>query len=226
MSCRQNARAFTLIEMLLTLALSSLLIAVLMSSVFYGSSVQAALSDETVRRENTLRAQAWFAHAISGCRPVGGARARRMRGDATELECWSAAPIAGERWLSPRWIRFSLEPKRAGDAETDLIYAERETRPNLKEVIWTNATELRFAYRARDGLLHDKWPPEDRSDELLPASVEVVLGRELPSAAQRLSGLSNDVVQANLPVLMTAPLLSTPWAEPRPPNPFGEGFEI
>lgn len=65
-----HAGGFTLVEILVALAMTGMLVALLMSSLYYGTRVQASLADELQVRERSLRRVDWFASSLQGCMPL------------------------------------------------------------------------------------------------------------------------------------------------------------
>ena len=70
---RTALHGFTLIEVLIALAITSMVVSVLMSSVFYGVKVQTAIRQELVEREQLLRSKTWFSELLGSCLPADAA---------------------------------------------------------------------------------------------------------------------------------------------------------
>lgn len=197
---RRRQNGFTLIEILVALAITGLLISVLVSALFYLFRVQGTLHDEVVSREVALRGKAWFHDALTGCLPAQPVSLSAFHGSESELSCESTLAATPSPGGAPALISFRI---RRGDNRTILLdYAEPGTSTQAEILSWQTDAAA-FSYVDSKGKEHSDWPPP-ATTELLPRLVKLTVG---------------DIEQPDL-VWATAPR-ADPWPAPAPLIPPG-----
>lgn len=209
------ARGFTLVEVMVALVVTSLLVAVLMSALFYMYRVQESLQGELVTREAQLRTRAWFEDALSACLPIkadSGLTNVPFFGEAAEVRCETTQSLRPVLGGAPVPVRLALV--RGNEQRMALVYNEYRTGFGVSEgkpftlVEWEDA-EAEFRFIGHDGKESERWPKEgDRGDsqETLPALVMLRFKQKDAPENVWLVGLRND-----------------PWFDPPRRLPFGLG---
>lgn len=161
-------------EVLVALVLTSLLVTILMSSVFYIFKVQDALRREIEEREVALRGQAWFSEVVAGCMPVKKPEdVTRFSGSSEEFACETSRLLAPSKTVRLGAVSFRFAP--AGQALT-LEYEHRLGDEPVKVIIGTwSASRAFFEYLDHAGVFHDRWPDSAVADEMLPRGVRLTV---------------------------------------------------
>ena len=193
-------QGFTLVEVLVALAITGMLVSVLVSSLYYMFRVQESLRNEVVEREIDLRRKAWFMDALAGCLPAKEKEGTPVTASENEIQCETTAAVSPGQSGSPLRISFQLQ-KESGD-QIKLNYREGEGKPHLLAQ-WT-ATDAGFRYFNTKAQEMRRWPKEKADLEVLPSLIELHV--KMPDA----SILVWPVATRN-----------ASWLEPPPTNPFG-----
>lgn len=210
--CRRPnlAGGFTFVEVMVALVVTSLLVAVLMSALFYMYRVQESLQGELIAREAALRTKAWFEDVLSACLPIkadAGPANVPFFGSAAEIRCETTQSLRPALGGAPVPVQLALV--RDNNRQTALIYSEyragvTDGKPfTLAE--WKDA-EVEFQFINHEGEESGHWPQEgDRgnSQETLPALIMLRIRQTDAPTNVWLVGLRND-----------------PWFEPPRKLPF------
>jgi prepilin-type N-terminal cleavage/methylation domain-containing protein len=167
---------FTLVEVLIALAITSMLISVLMSTLFYIFKVQDSLHHETATREEKLRGWSWFRIAVSGCLPLDKNNPRAFKGTSNKIHCESNTPIIPSLHSVPLEISFHIDSR---DKEiVELSYSQLNRAQPLPLPIQRWATsQAQFKYTDSEGQDQDQWPPPSKTNyEALPQLVKLFVG--------------------------------------------------
>lgn len=205
---RWRTAGFTLTEVLVALAITSLMVTVLIGALYYVFRVQETLRNEVVTRESELRARAWFAQALAGCLAAPRTGNSAFSGSAREIRCETLTPIQPRAIPVP--ARILIELLQGGEGDTRLAYTEIDGGGREPRVInvWP-ATEIAaasFHFIDARGVEFDRWPGDHPDEEALPRQVKIILKQSAGGG------------EAVWPVALQA----TPWLEPPPrSNPFG-----
>lgn len=211
MSDRQRTveamRGFTLMEILVALAITAMVVSVLMSSVFYGVKVQSAVRHELTQREPALRARFWFTEVLSSCLPAESSSPARFVGVAKEVACDSTHPLQGQAQQSVQRVRFGLREREG--APTELLYtpATADAAPVALTALPEGAAE--FVYFDHQGQEVPKWP---------------ISGQELQSLPQRIALRVKPDAGEKFVLEWPVSLRATPWLEPGTKLPPGFGL--
>ena len=200
-----HAGGFTLVEILVALAMTGMLVALLMSSLYYGTRVQASLADELQVRERSLRRVDWFASSLQGCMPLAPKTGAAMVATATEITCMTVSPLQARAQPSPQRIRWTLRKSENDPRIAELTYKDLDDSSSSELVVESfPASQARFAYVGVNGQEVLTWPLTAQSPETLPRLIYMVL--EDGRTAQ---------------VAWVTALLADPWLEQEAQNPFG-----
>lgn len=202
---RRASHGFTLVEVMVALIVTSLLISILVSALYYMFRVQESMQGETVIREAELRARAWFTNAVAACLAIEEGSGVVFSGTATELRCETTAALSPGSAFAPTTVVFSLEKPKETSGSVSLAYRELAQASEKAVVIasWSGK-DAQFRYHDVAGKETETWSVSGTDLERLPVSVSLMV-RE----ASELK-----------PVLQVA-LENSPWLEQKPKNPFG-----
>ena len=195
---------FTLIEVLIALAITGMVVSVLMSSVFYGAKVQSGIRQELVDREQLLRGKAWFAEVLSTCLPADVASGSAFEGTSQQIICDTLMPLQGGKVMGSQRIKIALKVSTGQGLK--IIYSPLVGAAEPLVLSELPFSEGHFSFIAADGKLAPKWPLQINDPETLPARIEL----DLKDASNPLSI-----------ALWTVSLRATPWLEPKARLPFG-----
>ena len=204
---RQRAAAlgFTLIEVLITLAITGMVVSVLMSSVFYAGKVQSSIRSELVDRERLLRSKAWFVELLSTCLPADAASGSAFEGTAQAVVCETLMPLQGSKFLGAQRVKLALKSGPAQDLQ--LMYSVVGSSSEAQLIAALPYSSGQLTYLGSNGLEAPKWPPQLNDPETLPRRIllKLKLKAEHESA--------NDAV-------WVVGLHATPWLEAKLTFPF------
>lgn len=199
-------KGFTLMEVLVSLAMASLLVAILMSALYYVFRVEDVLRSEVVEREAALRSMAWFSGALSGCLPAEKTAKSAFVGSEREVRCETTNPVLPHRLPMPVHVTFMLKTERTGVVldyrEIDAPEGVRETDANTIAT-WPDKAGV-FRYIDDGGQELDHWPPDRSEHEALPRMIKLVLSGRGAVSEVWLVALDAD-----------------PWLPPKVGNPLG-----
>ncbi len=195
---------FTLIEVMIALAITGMVVSVLMSSVFYGAKVQTGIRQELVDREQLLRGKAWFAEVLSACLPADAASGAAFEGTPQQIICDTLMPLQGGKVLGSQRIKIAL--KGGSGQALQLVYSPASSSAEPVVLSELPFSEGQFSFIGANGKSTTKWPLQINDTETLPARIELNLKE--PNNAASLA-------------LWTVSLRATPWLEPKPRLPFG-----
>jgi len=204
---RGTSKGFTLVEVLVALAITGMLVSVLMSILFYLFKVQESVRGELVTRELHLRTQDWLREVVSGCLPDARQSPRAFKGDQRTVLCETTGPISPTPLPTTAVATLFLEAK---DGVTTLNYRDTSF-PSSKSVpllIW-NDSDISFLYLDSGNNTHDSWPFESKDYEALPRQVWLVQG-------------AKDAHK----ILWMAALRADPWLPEKQKLPMGMSFEV
>lgn len=168
-ACGSGQNGFTLMEVLIALAITGMVVSVLMTSVFYGAKVQSAIRQELVDREQSLRAKAWFTDMLGGCLPAETVAGGRLVGNSLELACDSTMPVQGRQVLAVQRIQLSLvvQPERAAR----LVYRRPGAAMEPVTLAELPGSQAQWVYVGSDGQEQAKWPVNFNDPQTLPRRI-------------------------------------------------------
>ena len=203
---RRALSGFTLVEVMVALIITSLLISILVSALYYMFRVQESMQGETVIREADLRARAWFANALAACLAVDEGTGVVFSGTATELTCETTAALSPGGAFAPTMVAFSLEKSKDTSGLVLLSYREQPQVSEKAIVIahWAGE-DAQFRYLDATGKESETWKASANDLARLPVSVSLLLRES----------------SAELKPVLSVALDNSPWLEQKPMNPFG-----
>lgn len=189
----------------MALAMTGMLVSLLMSSLYYGTRVQASLADELQVREKTLSRASWFSQSVQSCLPAAPETGVQFLGTASEIRCFSASPLQARLLQTPQRIQWVLRPSASNVGQVELIYRDLDDEKAIDLVIQRfDGLEARFVYRGVDGKEVAGWPVSEKAQETLPRWVQLSTRAGNVDHSQWATALRAD-----------------PWLEQEIKNPFG-----
>lgn len=163
----RRQRAFTLLEMLVTLALVAMISGIVAQALAQLARVEQTLSGGAMAASKDLLRREWVRQLIRGCGPFL-TDAPGLRGDRHGFICATTAPPWPGR-TGPTPVRLSLEHDRHGRSVL-MARAEAEAEP-LQLMVWHGGGA--FAYLGSGGQWRDVWPPPLGVAEQYPLAVRL-----------------------------------------------------
>ena len=167
-------RGFTLLEMLVAIALGSLVLGLLWSALDQVSRVERILSEERWRFEHNALRLAWFQTTVRSLLPRPTESADRFVGDAKTFTALAGQPLAADDVARER-VTWSIV-YRGEQGVTQLAYGGQKGAA-LVVLEWPGERgRFRYLTAAR---VEDRWPPVtlDRVP-MLPTAIIVETGSE------------------------------------------------
>ncbi|MFT4170925.1 MAG: prepilin-type N-terminal cleavage/methylation domain-containing protein [Rhodocyclaceae bacterium] len=161
---------FTLVEVLVALAITSLLMSLLMGANFYILQIQEKLADEVRTGEQAMRDRLWFRHIVAGLQPMDKDSADAFVGSPEAFRGWVARPLEAGIHVAPARVELALI--KDDDGVVALRYTAHGVQHDLAR--WP-ASRARFTYHSRDGKIHDTWTAFSQPVERIPSAIGVVI---------------------------------------------------
>lgn len=169
-----RARGFTLMEVLVTLIITALAVALMFQALgsFNHARVRTAALEGV--RDNKAVMASWIGDTIRGIVAVDprslavsnkGDPELGLTGDANGFSALTVSPLEAGTGM-PTVIHWQVEQRLAGD-----VLAYRETGGQV--LYLPMGQSLRFAYLDDKGKLHQQWPPEQGLQQALPDAVQL-----------------------------------------------------
>jgi prepilin-type N-terminal cleavage/methylation domain-containing protein len=191
---------FTLIEVLVTLALLSMVVAVAFGSLRQVLDARSRLRPYLDQSEQTMLVAGWFRQTVQALIADYETGKDRFAGSADRISGLTAAPLAGPSG-TPTAFRWSMRY----DADTNVTVLEYAERPaDTIEITRWPGHDAVFTYYDQNQEWQRAWPPAD-PDQAKPAL-------QLPQLV-RLGGLAPDL----FPTIVAAPR-GSPVPRPVPPS--------
>ncbi|MDR1647327.1 MAG: type II secretion system GspH family protein [Zoogloeaceae bacterium] len=163
------SQGFTLVEVLVALAITGMLVSVLMSSLFYIFRVQEGLRNETMLRERQLRERAWFREVLAGCLPEEEESKRYFQGNQTEFQCETSNTLMPEALPMTAQIRMTL----VQDSDKAFLRYEESGKSQTQATLasW-EGVNAEFRFIDAKGEARTQW---EQGTEALPRQVWLLL---------------------------------------------------
>lgn len=203
--CPRQQAGFTLVEVLIALAITGMVVSVLMGSVFYGAKVQSGMRQELIEREQLLRGKAWFTEVLSTCLPADAPSGSAFDGTSQQIVCDTLMPLQGNRVLGSQRVKLALK-RSPGGGGMQLLYSPLSSTAAPAVLNEFSTNEAQFTFIAANDKTSTEWPVQVNDPETLPARVELKLKGG--------GGGTKDEV-------WTVSLRASPWLEPKTRLPFG-----
>lgn len=141
---------FTLLEMVVTLVLVSLLVAVLMQMLGQALSVRTRLLHYQQTMRLSYLKEGWFRDVVAASQLDDSDGFPPLRGSSVELSHVSAMPLQSGGLARVRWqLRFD------GQGKASLYYAEGDSEP--LQILEGPLEQARFSYRGASGEWVEQW---------------------------------------------------------------------
>jgi prepilin-type N-terminal cleavage/methylation domain-containing protein len=192
---------FTLLEVLVTLVLLSMVVAIMFGSLGQVLDARSRLRPYLDRSQETALVAAWFRQTVTALIPDYDTGRDRFAAAATAFSGLTAAPLIGPAG-TPTPFRWTLRYDPDAQA-TVLEYAERPS--NTVEIARWSGAHPSFSYYGPDQQWRRDWPPPaDMEQRRKPAQLPQLI---------RLDGFPRDL----FPTIVAAPRAS-PVPRPLPPG--------
>jgi prepilin-type N-terminal cleavage/methylation domain-containing protein len=191
---------FTLVEVLVTLVLLSMVVAIVLGSLGQVLDARSRLRPYLDQSEQTTLAASWFRQTVQALIADYDTGKNKFAATANAFSGLTASPLAGPPG-TPTAFRWALKYDPAADV-TVLEYAEKPS--NTIQIARWNGHEAAFSYYGQDQEWRRVWPPTDLNQS---AGIP-----QLPQLV-RLGGLARDL----FPTIVAAPRAS-PVPPPLPPS--------
>jgi prepilin-type N-terminal cleavage/methylation domain-containing protein len=187
---------FTLVEVLVTLVLLSMVVAIVFGSLGQVLDARSRLRPYLDKSEETTLAASWFRQTVQALIADYDTGKNRFAATATTFSGLTASPLVG-RAGTPTAFRWALKYDPSLDS-TILEYSEASA--NTIQIARWNGHDAVFSYYGQDKEWRPSWPPAD---------LDGSQGRPQLPQLVRLGGLASDL----FPTVVAAPRSS---AVPRP----------
>lgn len=189
-SALESVRGFTLVEMLVTMALTALIASVLWQAMHQITRIERMLQRSGVSGQLDLVRREWVRGLIQSALVEQIGARRQFTGDAHQLSLTSSESVAMPGMAGPSaHLRFELE---ASTQRRQLLIelgplelTASSAAPVAVELLGWTGNQGRFRYLNADGTWLDQWPPEP--SKLVPSGdLELDFLREARAALPRL----------------------------------------
>lgn len=172
---RRRAAGLTLIEMLVTLALTSMVSLLLWQALAQIARVERLLEDQNDAGGSTFVRTEWIRYAIEALLPGEAESPDRLRGNERELQ-----GLTGEPPLDCRAgvCRIRLTLRFDDRAQRTELVASALDRPDIAPQVllaWPGR-QGRFRYQGSDGQWGERWPPAMGVHPALPRVIALDTG--------------------------------------------------
>lgn len=165
----RKTQGFTLVEMLVALAITSLVMTLLMGAMYYILQVRQKLASEVYDGEVTIRTQAWFRQLVHGVVPLESNVPDTFEGDAKGFRALIVPTLSVDLEGAPEPVQLRLE---LGSKGVSLIY--QASGPAFTIATWP-ATSGHFEYILRSGKALEKWSPLEQMTDHAPRAIALTL---------------------------------------------------
>jgi prepilin-type N-terminal cleavage/methylation domain-containing protein len=160
-SSRRRACGLTLVELLVTLVLVSLAVALVTGGIGQASAMLARVTTNQGEVYEELMARAWLRQTIATAVTPAGTRFG-LKGNELQLSLWSFRPLLGSEG-PPTELAWRAR------SEGGLEYSEGDQAMTIAAL----PPLARFEYQDAQRAWHPQWPVEDK-DSALPVRVRVL----------------------------------------------------
>ncbi|WP_269531332.1 type II secretion system protein J [Chitinimonas sp. BJYL2] len=160
---------FTLLEVLVALAITSLIMALLMGASYYVMQVRVRLVNEVHQGETEVRNQLWFREVVASIQPAPRESSDTFEGSPTEWRGFVLLPLDGDpHRAAPQVVTMSIEALKSG--ENALIYRAGDSAITIASWPFSN---VRFAYQTSSGQLLEYWKSSEQGVERTPRGIQI-----------------------------------------------------
>lgn len=165
---RKPASGFTLLEILVVLALVSLISTLLMGALYQIYQLQLRLEDRSNTEERTELGVRWFQSVVNGLQTDRNGQPNSFRGNSNRISGLTSADLSvdGFGMILP----FQLEVTE--DSEIDGMRLEYVRNDKRTPLLVVASGRIRIDYLDENGSLQPEWPPSAAAPQL-PALVQL-----------------------------------------------------
>lgn len=165
-----RSAGFTLLEMLVVLAITSMVFALLMESLQQAFRIQLKLNEVTSESTGDALADGWLRDLIEGLQPGERLSPQVFKGEPTTLSGLTLRPVSASNEGMPTEFTLSLVVDRQQQV-TRLRYRDATLETELHVF---PSTEARFIYEDEEGAEFEQWPPNRNDPPQIPSLVRLV----------------------------------------------------
>lgn len=166
---RYAHKGFTLIEVIVALAITSLIMTLLMGATFYVMQIRVKLTEEVRTGEQQARKELWFEQIVASILPVPTEDPGTFKATETQFSTWLSRPLNANILATPTEATLQLQ-KNIDISGIDLIYSTEKDKFILKS--WPEAS-AHFAYFDNSGKKLTAWSPLQQASERIPRAIQV-----------------------------------------------------
>jgi prepilin-type N-terminal cleavage/methylation domain-containing protein len=201
---RSKLQGFSLVEVLVTLAITAMLVAVLMNALYGLFRVQTALTQTVAQQELEKQALAWWRNAVeqtityeTRSAPKGFSGSSNslssdrsseygVKGSGSEVKLETSASLLPIYGSAPMRVHFSLKPQRSDSGDSvALQYADGNTPEQQITLHKFSVRSAEFRYFDAAGEEFAVWPPPKDLKALTPSLVMLKLSDSSTAAGMR-----------------------------------------
>lgn len=162
-AAKRRAGGFTLLEMVVTLVIVSMLVAILMQALSHSLNLRTRLLRLQGEARTDLLQEAWFRETVSAAQADLDDASGGMEGKPDELAYATPMPLVAAGMSRVRWWLAT------DGAATSLHYSD----PGAPDLVLVSGPlrDASFAYLDHAGQWHDTWKPGPEDPERLPRLV-------------------------------------------------------
>ncbi|QDQ27245.1 type II secretion system protein [Chitinimonas arctica] len=164
---RRIVQGFTLIEVMVALAITALVMTLLMSATFYMLQIRSKLGEEVQQGEQVARREAWFRQIIGSIQPLEDEAPDPFEADASGFRALVSRPLRAQALVAPEQIELRIV---ADDQGATLVYKVDKVETVLAN--WPRAA-ARFAYLNRAGKIETSWNTLLQPTERIPRAIQI-----------------------------------------------------
>ncbi|HEY9101396.1 prepilin-type N-terminal cleavage/methylation domain-containing protein [Chitinimonas sp.] len=172
------SKGFTLIEIMVALAITALVMTLLMGASYYILQVRVKLVNEVSEGELHARRQLWLHEIASSMQPLEREAPDGFEGKPEGFHGLAVRSLRGESNGAPELVNLLLKRNESG--EMALHYQAGDA--DIVLASWPDANAA-FSYQNRAGKLLDSWTSAEQATERLPRAVALKVGRRSDDSA-------------------------------------------
>lgn len=166
-----STQGFTLIEVLVALAITSMIMALLMGATFYLLQIRVKLTEEVHIGEQSTRQHIWFRQIAGSVQPSTLNDPGRFQGTESGFQSWVLRPLNSDTNNAMERAELLLSPNSDIDG-VNLVYKSSDN--SLLLASWPNAN-ARFTYLTAAGKEETIWNGRFQPDENTPRAIQLTV---------------------------------------------------
>jgi len=165
--------------MLVALVITALLVGIVTQLLFQAQRAEALQARQSPTAKFNALKLAWLREAMEGTMPRPLGDSESLRGDRTEMQAWTTAPI----WAEPVGpLRVTWRLRRLGDPSAPAweLWVLHALQPEGQRLLAWSGARGGWRYLDEDGEWHETWPlpplPGSLKNLGLPRAIELQTG--------------------------------------------------